>query len=62
MSLFYRVRSFGKPVAPWRATKRQAQTDAAELGLGEFDEWGQFYVSVPGDIEEVHERFLRRRA
>ena len=62
MSLFYRVCSFGKPRGPWRPTKRQAQQDAIELGLGEYDEWGKFFVSVPGDIEAVHERFLRLRA
>lgn len=60
MSLFYRVSSFGKAQSPWRATRRLAQQDAVELGLGEYDEWGRFYVSVPGEIEWIHVNELRR--
>lgn len=60
--LFYRVRMFGKPQGPWRAHKRQAERDALELGLGDYDEWGKFFVSVPGEIEELHERFVRKSA
>ncbi len=56
--LLYRVRMFGEPKAPWRRVKKQAQQDALELGLGSFDEWGKFFVSVPGEIEELHERFV----
>ncbi|PNU02617.1 hypothetical protein A8V01_08955 [Novosphingobium guangzhouense] len=60
--LLYRVRVFGKPRAPWRRVKKQAQQDALELGLGSFDEWGKFFVSVPGEIEELHERFVSESA
>lgn len=62
MSLFYRVKVFGTPRGPWRPVRRQAQQDAIELGLGEYDEWGKFFVSVPGEIEELHERFVRQTA
>jgi hypothetical protein len=60
--LFYRVREFGKPKGPWRVSKRLAQQDALDLGLGEYDEWGIFFVHVPGEIEELHERFVRQTA
>lgn len=60
--LLYRVRVFGEPKAPWRRAKKQAQQDALDLGLGSFDEWGKFFVSVPGEIEEVHERFVSETA
>lgn len=56
--LFYRVRLYGKPKGPWRPVKRQAERDALELGLGEYDEWGTFFVNVPGEIEELHQRFV----
>ncbi|MGF7152486.1 hypothetical protein [Novosphingobium gossypii] len=42
--------------------KKQAQQDALQLGLGAFDEWGKFFVSVPGEIEELHERFVSETA
>jgi hypothetical protein len=60
MSLFYRVSAFGQPRGPWRSSRRRAQLDAVDLGLGEFDEWGRFYVAVPGDIEWIHENQLRK--
>jgi hypothetical protein len=62
MALYYRVCSFGKPQAPWRSSRKKAQQDAVALGLGEYDEWGKFYISVPGDIEWIHERELSRVA
>lgn len=62
MSLCYRVRVFGQAKGPWRRVKRQAHTDAIELGIGSYDEWGTFFVSVPGDIEELHERFIPQSA
>jgi hypothetical protein len=62
MSLCFRVRVFGKPQGPWRRVRKQAQQDAIELGIGTYDEWGKFFVSVPGEIEEVHERFIGQSA
>jgi len=62
MSLCFRVRVFGRPKGPWRRVRQQAQQDAVQLGIGQFDEWGKFFVSVPGEIEEVHERFIEQTA
>jgi len=42
--------------------RQQAQQDAIQLGIGQFDEWGKFFVSVPGEIEELHERFIEQTA
>jgi hypothetical protein len=47
----YRVVCFGKPKGPWRLERFQAQQDAVEEKLGSFDEWGQFWTTVPGEIE-----------
>jgi hypothetical protein len=60
--LIYRVKAFGRPKGPWRRVKSQAERDALEAGLGQYDEWGTFFISVPGEIEEVHERFVRQSA
>ena len=60
--LLYRVTVFGKPKGPWRRVRQQAQNDAMQLGLGHVDEWGKFFVSVPGEIEELHERFVTEAA
>jgi hypothetical protein len=47
----YRVVSFGQAKGPWRLERVQAQNDAVDEGLGSFDEYGQFWITVPGDIE-----------
>lgn len=47
----YRVIVFGKPQAPWRSTREQARRDAVDLDLGSYDEWGQFFITVPAEIE-----------
>lgn len=57
----WRVTSFGKAAGPWRRTRALARRDAIDLGLGEFDEHGQFYLIVPGDIE-VRRLGFRKRA
>jgi hypothetical protein len=41
----------GMARGPWRRDRRQAHRDAIELDLGGYDEWGQFYVTVPAEIE-----------
>lgn len=51
MPTTYRVTVFGRPRGPWRQQRKQAQRDAIELGMGEYDEWGRFFVTVPADIE-----------
>ena len=47
----YRVVVLGVARGPWRRDRRQAYRDAIELDLGCYDEWGQFYVTVPAEIE-----------
>jgi hypothetical protein len=49
--LFWRVISFNKPAGPWRTLREGAQRDAADLGLGSYDEYGKFWKTVPGDIQ-----------
>jgi hypothetical protein len=47
----FRFLTFGQPVAPWRATRREAEEDAIAAELGERDEqYGRFFVTVPGEI------------
>lgn len=60
MSLFYRIASFGNPRGPWRPTQRRAEADAAELGLGDYDEWGKFFVDAGSEIEWIHEYALKK--
>lgn len=56
---WYRAMCFGKPVGPWRTERDEARRDLVEHGLGSFDEWGKFWVTVPGDLQThaawVHE-------
>lgn len=40
-----------KPRGPWRETIDEARQDAIALGLGCYDEGGQYYDIVPGGIE-----------
>lgn len=47
----YRISMFGRSMGPWRADIKQARRDAIEHGLGSYDEWGRFYLTVPGEIE-----------
>jgi hypothetical protein len=47
----YRVVVFGIASGPWRRDRRQAYRDAIELDLGGYDAWGQFFVTVPAEIQ-----------
>ena len=47
---WYRALCFGKPVAPWRNSRERARRDLMEHGLGSFDDYGTFYVTVPGEL------------
>ena len=47
---WYRATCFGTPIAPWRDTIREARRDLIERKLGAFDEWGCFFVTVPGGL------------
>lgn len=48
---WYRATCFGKPIGPWRSSREAARRDLMDEDLGEYDEWGSFFISVPGDIE-----------
>lgn len=60
--LLYRVTVFGEPKGPWRRSKRQAERDAAELGLGAYDDTKRFYLSAPADFAWIHENELSRQS
>lgn len=48
---WYRAVCFGRPVGPWRRDRKDAQTDLVDRELGSYDDWGKFWVTVPGDLE-----------
>lgn len=41
---------FGEPIEPWRRSRARAQEDLVAHNLGSYDEWGRFYMTVPGDL------------
>jgi hypothetical protein len=49
----YRVTIFRCAQGPWRINRRQACMDAIALGLGDYDANGQFYLTVPADIQHM---------
>lgn len=51
---WYRVTCFGRPVGLWRDDREAARKDAVELGLGAYDEWGEWFDIVPGAIERAY--------
>lgn len=51
MEFEFRALSFGKAVGPWRKCRNKMRQDLIEKDLGSYDEWGRFFVTVPGDIE-----------
>lgn len=48
---WYRVTVLGRPVGPWRRCRNKARRDAIEHELGGYDEWGTFFMTVPGEME-----------
>lgn len=50
---WYRVTCFGKPCAPWRDDREAARQDAIEQGLGCYDDYGQWYLIVPGGMQQT---------
>lgn len=52
---WYRAVCFGKPVGPWRQERERARRDLIARKLGSYDEWGKFWITVPGDMEIRHE-------
>ena len=62
MALLYRVTAFGEPKGPWRARRRQAEQDAIAAGLGDFDEWGEFYLDGVASIQWMRQPEIKMRA
>lgn len=56
MKTMYRAVSFGRPVGPWRADRDKARQDLIDHDLGSYDEWGSFYITVPGELEYMYVR------
>ncbi|QDC39102.1 hypothetical protein FIL70_07400 [Sphingobium fuliginis ATCC 27551] len=52
---WYRALCLGQPVGPWRQCKERVRRDLLTRQLGSYDEWGKFFITVPGDIEVRHE-------
>lgn len=51
MRIIYRAVCFGEPIGPWRAERSLVRQDLIDRQLGSYDEWGSFYVTIPGDIQ-----------
>jgi hypothetical protein len=51
VAYWYRATCFGDPCGPWRNCRKEAVADLEDQGLGSRDEWGTFYVTVPGGIQ-----------
>lgn len=47
----FRASCFGRPMGPWRERIDLAREDLIGAKLGEYDERGRFYVTVPGELE-----------
>lgn len=48
---WYRAMCFGEACGPWRTSLREVRADLEERKLGSYDEFGQFYITVPGGID-----------
>lgn len=62
MQTYYRAVSFGRPIGPWRKERNKARQDLIERELGSYDEWGTFYITVPGEIEWMYVRAQSKAA
>jgi len=47
---WYQAYCLGKPIAPMRRSRDKAREDLIADDLGSYDEWGKFYITVPGDL------------
>ena len=62
MQTKYRALCFGRPIGPWRASCERARQDLIEMDLGSYDDWGAFYITVPGDMEWMDIRVQSKAA
>lgn len=51
MHFQYRATCLGRPIGPWRRNLPLAREDLIDRELGEYSEYGTFYIIVPGEIE-----------
>ncbi|RJF91151.1 hypothetical protein [Sphingomonas cavernae] len=50
----FRLMLFGRPLAPWRDSKAEAQQDALDQCLASRDAWSRtIYLTVPAWIDEA---------
>lgn len=59
---WYRATCFGRAIGPWRSSRERARDDLIAEDLGDYDEWGNFFITVPGDIECRYERAQSKAA
>jgi hypothetical protein len=50
---WYRALCFGKPIAPWRNSRDAARRDLIDAHLGSYDDYGAFYITVPGEMAKA---------
>lgn len=62
MFTWYRATCFGRPIGPWRKSGRHAREDLIAQGLGSYDEYGCFFVTVPGGMDRQSEWMLYEEA
>lgn len=55
MVTWYRATCFGRPVGPWRKSVLYAREDLIAEGLGSHDEYGCFFLTVPGGLDQQSE-------
>lgn len=55
MVTWYRATCFGRPIGPWRKSVLYAREDLIAEGLGSHDEYGCFFVTVPGGLDQQAE-------
>jgi len=60
--VWYRALCFATPVGPWRSCREKVRRDLIARELGSYDEWGRFFVTVPGEVEIRIERAQSRAA
>jgi hypothetical protein len=47
---WYRATCFESVIAPWRDSLKEARRDLVARKLGAYDEWGCFFIIVPGGL------------
>lgn len=53
---WYRAMCFDRPIGPWRQCGKQLARDLIEADLASYDEYGRFFITVPGGFQVRYER------